>query len=378
VSAIIHRLAARPPEELAPFYRDRFGFEPVWSEDDAVALSAATVPGTLLGTGYEQGVSLVLRRGDLHLHLSASAEPAGAPVDLRKTGGPGAAITDPYGNPLIVDEAPTATSPRREPVDRHITVQSTSIHVRHWPAQGTPRATLRLIHGARAHTHWWDRMMELAPPDIEAIALDQSGHGDSGHRAEYDADLWISEVRHALLADASAQTPVLLIAHSFGGRLATMTAAHHPDLVRGIVLVDTGMHPIRATFPPGLRVYPDLAAAADRFVLLPPQPWPAGQWLRDLAGYSARPVDGGFSWKFDPASLATLPDAAFRTAMDDLRCPIHLIRGRHSVVTGPGDAAFLRAVTGLPVQDVVISGGFHHLPLDSPQPLLEALLSIDS
>jgi pimeloyl-ACP methyl ester carboxylesterase len=73
---------------------------------------------------------------------------------------------------------------------------------------------------------------------------------------------WGSADYAAEVADAIAGFgPVILVAHSFGGRVAVHLAASHPELVRGIVL--TGVPLVRLTAPPkaalGFRVVRSLA-----------------------------------------------------------------------------------------------------------------------
>ncbi|EUA54163.1 alpha/beta hydrolase family protein [Mycobacterium intracellulare 1956] len=78
-----------------------------------------------------------------------------------------------------------------------------------------------LIHGGGAHSGWWDHIAPFISRTHRVIALDLSGHGDSGSRANYDLRIWASEV----MAAASAAGPP-------GGRPSSATAwavGSHPQ-----------------------------------------------------------------------------------------------------------------------------------------------------
>ena len=73
-----------------------------------------------------------------------------------------------------------------------------------------------LVHGGAAHAHWWDHIAPLLAVDHMVVALDLSGHGDSGRREAYGLDMWAQEVL-AVVADAGITAPPTVIGHSMGG-----------------------------------------------------------------------------------------------------------------------------------------------------------------
>ena len=78
----------------------------------------------------------------------------------------------------------------------------------------------------------------LASSGVASVALDLPGFGAS------PAPSQAGGARHyaALVAPAIAglvESPVVLVGHSFGGRVATVLAAERPDLVRAVVLTGT-------------------------------------------------------------------------------------------------------------------------------------------
>ena len=72
-----------------------------------------------------------------------------------------------------------------------IEVRGCSIHRMAWGRRGRPG--LVLVHGGAGHAHWWSFIAPLFP-QYRVVALDLSGHGDSGHRSRYGIDDWTEEV----------------------------------------------------------------------------------------------------------------------------------------------------------------------------------------
>lgn len=80
---------------------------------------------------------------------------------------------------------------------------------------------------------------------LDALSIHLPGFGITPEPAEaWGSDRYADEVAEAL----SGMPPVVLLGHSFGGRVAVRLAAAHPELVRGIVL--TGVPLLRLTPPP--------------------------------------------------------------------------------------------------------------------------------
>jgi acylglycerol lipase len=94
-----------------------------------------------------------------------------------------------------------------------------------WPAVGTPRAHLLLVHGIAEHAGRYPHVAtQLASAGITTHAYDQRGFGGSGgHRAyvdrwsQYHDDL---EDRLAEVRSAADGLPVVLYGHSMGGLIA--------------------------------------------------------------------------------------------------------------------------------------------------------------
>lgn len=79
---------------------------------------------------------------------------------------------------------------------------------------------------------------------LDAVSIHLPGFGP----AQAPDEVWGSGDYADLVAEAiAAFAPVVIVAHSFGGRVAVRLAARHPELVRGLVL--TGVPLVRLAPP---------------------------------------------------------------------------------------------------------------------------------
>jgi pimeloyl-ACP methyl ester carboxylesterase len=69
------------------------------------------------------------------------------------------------------------------------------------------------------------------------IAYDRAGYGGSDALRTVTVDHALQDLQ-AVLVDAAATTPLVLVGHSWGGVLARLYAARNPDDVAGLVLLD--------------------------------------------------------------------------------------------------------------------------------------------
>jgi branched-chain amino acid transport system permease protein len=95
-----------------------------------------------------------------------------------------------------------------------------------------------LIHGNMASSRWWQSVIDIMADDFELLALDLRGYGKSP-----DGPASVSLADHAAdiaeLAKMADFAPFTLVGHSLGGAVAMQFAALHPDLLEGLVLVDS-------------------------------------------------------------------------------------------------------------------------------------------
>ena len=268
-----------------------------------------------------------------------------------------------------------------EPEARRVDVDGTAIAYLAW-GERSPRG-LVLVHGGGAHAHWWDHIAPLLTGDRRVLALDLSGHGDSGRRDDYSLDTWSREIL-AVAADAGVTEPPVVIGHSMGGFAPLRLASRYGSKLAGAVIIDSPVRDRdltpeetaareRRAFGP-LRVYPSRDQAIAHFRPVPPQP--TLPWITaHIAATSVRPTpDGdGWTWKFDRRIFAREPfGAALLTRLD---CRVALFRAEHGIVSVQmSEVMYDRLGRAAPVIEIPAAG--HHVMLDQPIALIAALRTL--
>src|SRR4051794_25220114 len=118
------------------------------------------------------------------------------------------------------------------------------LHVHEWGAADAP--PLLCLHGV---TSWGGRFRNLAEKRLDAFhvfAPDLRGHGLSNWEPPWNLGTHGVDLVDTL--DALELERVDVVGHSFGGRLALELAAHRPERVGRVVLLD-----------PAVWVPPDIA-----------------------------------------------------------------------------------------------------------------------
>ncbi|MBZ0292128.1 MAG: alpha/beta hydrolase [Anaerolineae bacterium] len=114
-------------------------------------------------------------------------------------------------------------------------------HQMHMICMGEGSPTVVLEGGYYASALWWLRVQDQLAPHTQVCAYDRAGQGWSEPAPGMgDPEQIVTEL-HALLQEADISAPVVLAGHSAGGVYIRIYAAHYPDEVAGLVLVDTAL-----------------------------------------------------------------------------------------------------------------------------------------
>ncbi len=264
--------------------------------------------------------------------------------------------------------------------EARVTVAGSAVRYLSWGNPDHPG--LVFVHGGGAHAHWWSFIAPLFSRHWRAIALDLTGHGDSGRREHYSHEMWADEVM-AVSDDAGFPGPPVVVGHSLGGLVAIQTAATYGDRLAGAIIVDT---PVRRPDPeseaaargrafrhPG--TYPDLETAISHFKLVPPQPVSNTWIVEHIARHSLRRTAAGWTWKFDPRLFEhTL--VPMNEQLRSVRCRVSLLRGEDSVVVPADTAAYMDDLLEHTAPVISIPEAHHHVMLDQPIAFVAALRAL--
>jgi len=215
--------------------------------------------------------------------------------------------------------------------------------------------------------HGWgrDRSDFAAVLDgLNAVSIDLPGFGASPAPGQAVGAGWYAE--QVIPIVQSFERPVILVGHSFGGRVAVMTAAARPELVAGVVFAGVPLlrrrdrPPVRP--PLGYR----LVKAGHRLGIVSAQRLEAAKARYGSADYRAatgvmRDV------------LVTVVNEEYVEELGSLQCPVAFVWGAEDdavpVSVGERAAALVPSHPAV----TVVEGVGHHLPAHRPDALRAAI-----
>lgn len=203
------------------------------------------------------------------------------------------------------------------------------LHVHRYGPAGPVQ--LLAIHGLTGHGKRWQQLAEEHLSEIAVAAPDLLGHGRSSWAAPWTIDANVRAL--AALLRATADGPVLVVGHSFGGAVALQLAAAHPELVGSLVLLDPAvgldgawMAEIAAAMLASPD-YPDRAEARAEKA--------TGSWAdvaapvldAELDEHLVALPDGRYGWRISlPAMMSYWSELARDTALPPAGTPTTLVR----------------------------------------------------
>lgn len=273
----------------------------------------------------------------------------------------------------------------------HVVVEGCKINYVAWGDIGKPGIVL--LHGSNAHLEWWRVIAPFLAEHFRVAAMDFSGAGDSGWRDAYSGELFAKEVMGVAQAAALGDKPYV-VGHSFGGFVTLETGHLYSKELGGIVVLDfTIASPAqmeefaeyrrqrRAEPDRPTRVYADRASALARFRLMPEQSCQHPDIVAYVGERGIRPVDGGWTWKFDPGMFKNLimeheGGPSREEKLFGLACPVAFVMAEHSLDYSAESRVYTRQLTAGRIPMLTIPNTSHHLMFDEPLAVASALQSL--
>jgi pimeloyl-ACP methyl ester carboxylesterase len=216
------------------------------------------------------------------------------------------------------------------------------IRLAEWAGRG--RAIL-CIHGITANCRCWDVMASALAPGYRILAMDLRGRGRSDRPASgYSIEHHCRDIA-ALLDGLGLKRPVIM-GHSLGAFISLAFAAHYPERVDRIILVDGGgdlskeqMDKVFSGIKPALdrlgKVFPSADAYVDTMKQAPYiQPWSTA--LETYYRYEIMEVEGGVSTNIDPLHIAeeaeNVRKMAAATFYKKISCKVLILRSTEGLL----------------------------------------------
>ncbi|MDZ7684603.1 MAG: alpha/beta hydrolase [Gammaproteobacteria bacterium] len=269
-----------------------------------------------------------------------------------------------------------------------VEVDGCPIHYAVWGEVGRPGVVL--IHGSNAHLEWWRFVAPFLADQFRVAAIDLSGNGDSGWREEVfrrgfrergDGGLSRCRVGRAALCHRPqlwrirrARNRPSISVGELGGIIFADFTVEPPERYEewGKEFERRGGEPARPT-----RVYEDRGTALGRFRLVPSQPCQHPYVIDYLATKSLREVEGGWTWKFDPALFDHLEMGVDqRDKFVGIPCRTAILLGEHSDDSGARAGDYLRELSGGYLPVFTIPATYHHFMFDEPMATVVAIKGI--
>ena len=127
--------------------------------------------------------------------------------------------------------------------------------------EGSGDPAILFLHGmACSHSHMQGLVDDLSR-DHRCVSFDMRGHGESSAPpGPYATEAFTADIEHAI--DGLGLGRPVLIGHSFGGSVSLAYAAAHPERVRAVVMLDSGIRAV-TTVGADLNPFYDALRAAD-------------------------------------------------------------------------------------------------------------------
>ncbi len=225
-----------------------------------------------------------------------------------------------------------------------------------------------LLSSGAHDRHDWDGLRDLLPPRFCSIAPDWPGHGESPLGNGTATAMRFADVTEELV-ERLAPEGAVVVGNSVGGFAAGRLAIRRPELVRGLVLVDSGGFLGR-----GLQVRAFCALMARPRFLRAIYPWFANRYMRPDSEADRRVRDVGIATTRQDPGLRAVSElwGSFASPEHDLRAEAASIAAPTLIAWGRRDPVIplkvgRRVAAAIPGAQLEIFDSGHSPQVSDPQ-----------
>jgi pimeloyl-ACP methyl ester carboxylesterase len=264
--------------------------------------------------------------------------------------------------------------------DESLVRDDVRLHYRDW---GDPAAPpVLLLHGNFQHARSWDPVARGLAARYRVIAPDWRGHGESDWASAYTQELAYGDLEALIASLGLRRFPV--VGNSLGGRMGAVYAAHHPEQVECLVMLQGFVTPSGR---------PEVGEQIDRLLNLPERfadldeaveafravaPYASDDVLRQFVTDSLKQdtdsrwisrIDAPLLARSTMSSMAPTTDGV-RALLPQVTCPVLLTAGAQSFM----DESMRQMVALLHDARIATIPNAEHVALvDNPDGVLDAV-----
>ncbi len=242
---------------------------------------------------------------------------------------------------------------------------------------GEPSASpVLFLHGLTAVAEVWGPVATYLGHHRRYVAFDQRGHGDSPHGGPYTIGQFVADTRAFIQWLGS---PLHLVGHSMGARVAIATASRYPELLRSVAIVDIGVEAsaanIRETNAAISAMPRRFTTEDDALAFAFPRRIP-DQTARTVFRARLRATTSGLVWRGSPDAMmevvCTQRSRSYWREWRSIHIPALFVRGGRSNEVSQTVAQRMQ-VANPSVQYEEFEGIPHNVPLIAPERLARSL-----
>lgn len=250
-----------------------------------------------------------------------------------------------------------------------VTVNNVKIN---YVEQGAGDEVLVFVHGYTASLAYWTEVLKLVPEEYHAYALDLRGHGQSGQPGSYQLPEFVEDI-YAFTQELGIEK-FTYVGHSMGGKIGYQFALDHPDVLKGLFLVTPA--PAHDFLPfyqrTGFRAQMISMFGSPKMI----RGYLAQASMTPLSEELVRALVSG-SMAGDPAAKEECVEWWIGTNLEpelrNIRVPTLILAGAKDSLPLGWERRYASQIEGCRFE--VWENDGHMIPLDSPQELVDLLVS---